>query len=56
MQAALHGRDFVTPVGIKTLARPVLEHRLMLRPEFEIEGMTAADAVEYALEAVPVPV
>ena len=36
--AALHGRDFVTPDDIKIMAVPVLEHRLILRPEFEIEG------------------
>src|SRR6266851_2714514 len=36
--AALAARDFVTPDDIKTMAVPVLEHRLILRPEFEIEG------------------
>ncbi len=39
--AALAGRDFVTPDDVKALAVPVLEHRLILRPEFEIEGMSA---------------
>src|SRR4030042_5234128 len=38
--AALAGRDFVTPDDIKTMSVPVLEHRLILRPEFEIEGLT----------------
>ena len=36
--AAMAGRDFVTPDDIKAMAVPVLEHRLILRPEFEIEG------------------
>jgi MoxR-like ATPase len=54
--AALAGRDFVTPDDAKAMAIPVLEHRLILRPEFEIEGMTAAEAVQKVLESVAVPV
>jgi MoxR-like ATPase len=56
VHAALAGRDFVTPDDVKALARPVLEHRLILRPEFEIEGMTAAEAVDKIVEGVSVPV
>jgi MoxR-like ATPase len=54
--AALAGRDFVTPDDVKAMAIPVLEHRLILRPEFEIEGMTAAESVQKILESVTVPV
>jgi MoxR-like ATPase len=54
--AALHSRDFVTPDDVKAMAIPVLEHRLILRPEFEIEGMTPAEAVQKILETVAVPV
>jgi MoxR-like ATPase len=54
--AAIAGRDFVTPDDVKAMAIPVLEHRLILRPEFEIEGMTAAEAIEKILESVAVPV
>jgi len=54
--AALQSRDFVTPDDVKSLARPVLEHRLILRPEFEIEGMTPAEAIEKIVESVAVPV
>ncbi len=54
--AALNRRDFVTPDDVKSLARPVLEHRLILRPEFEIEGMTPAEAIEKIVEGVAVPV
>jgi len=54
--AALELRDFVTPDDVKAMAVPVLEHRLILRPEFEIEGMTAAEAVGKILESVAVPV
>ena len=54
--AALANRDFVTPDDVKAMAVPVLEHRLILRPEFEIEGMTASEAVQKILEGVTVPV
>src|SRR5450432_2648317 len=53
--AALSGRDFVTPDDLRSLARPVLEHRLVLRPEFELEGLDAAGAVAQILERVAVP-
>ncbi len=43
--AALDGRDFVTPDDVRALAAPVLEHRLVLRPEFEIEGLTLAEVI-----------
>ena len=53
--AALAGRAFVTPDDITALAGPVLQHRIVLRPEAELERYDAADAVRTALEAVPVP-
>jgi MoxR-like ATPase len=53
--AALSGRDFVTPDDVKRLSQPVLEHRLILRPEFELEGSTVSEAIERILQAVPVP-
>ncbi len=56
VHAALDKRDFVTPDDVKALARPVLEHRLILRPEFEIEGMTAGEAIDKIVESVAVPV
>ncbi len=54
--AALANRDFVTPDDVKAMSVPVLEHRLILRPEFEIEGMTTVEAVQKILEEVTVPV
>jgi MoxR-like ATPase len=54
-QAAIAGRDFVTPDDIKLMAVPVLEHRLILRPEFEIEGMTVPEVIGKILEQVAVP-
>jgi MoxR-like ATPase len=53
--AALQGRDFVTPDDIKSMALPVLEHRLVLRPEFEIELLTVAELIGQVLEKVAVP-
>jgi len=53
--AAISGRDFVTPDDIKTMALPVLEHRLVLRPEFEIEGVTEAEVVDQILQKIAVP-
>src|SRR5439155_7691791 len=41
--AIVSGRDFVTPDDIKAMAVPVLEHRLILRPEFEIEGLVVPE-------------
>ena len=53
--ATINGRDFVTPDDIKTMAYPVLEHRLILRPEYEIEGMTVKEVIEYILQEIEVP-
>jgi len=54
-RAALDGRDFVTPDDVKAMASAVLEHRLILRPEFEIEGVTVAEVIQKILEQVAVP-
>ncbi|MGN6333291.1 MAG: AAA family ATPase [Motilibacteraceae bacterium] len=53
--AWLSGRDYVTPDDVKALARPVLAHRVELRPEAELEGVTAASVLDGVLAAVPVP-
>jgi MoxR-like ATPase len=54
-RAALDMRDFVTPDDVRALAEPVLGHRMVLRPEFEIEGLTITELITRVLEAVPVP-
>jgi MoxR-like ATPase len=51
----LEERDFVLPEDIKTLAAPVLEHRMLLRPEFEMEGLEIREVITAVLEAVEVP-
>jgi MoxR-like ATPase len=53
--AALQGRDFVIPDDIKTLALPVLRHRLVLSPGAEIEGAVADRIVAAILDQTPVP-
>lgn len=55
VQAALAGRDFVTPDDVKTMLFPVLDHRLILRPEHELEGLTAREVIHGILEEVSVP-
>jgi MoxR-like ATPase len=53
--AALEERDFVLPEDVKVLAGPVLEHRMLLRPEFEMEGVEIREVIKSVLEAVEVP-
>ncbi|WP_159716996.1 MULTISPECIES: AAA family ATPase [Actinomyces] len=53
--AWLSGRAFVTPDDVKALALPVLRHRIELRAEAELEGVTAEAIVTGALRSVPVP-
>ena len=53
--ATIGDRDFVTPDDVKTMAYPVLEHRLILRPEYEIEGLTVREVVENILKEIAVP-
>jgi MoxR-like ATPase len=53
--AALAGRDFVSPDDIRSVALPTIEHRLLLRPESELEGVRAAEVIERILHEVPVP-
>ncbi|MDW8105996.1 MAG: MoxR family ATPase [Armatimonadota bacterium] len=53
--AVLRGRDFVTPDDVKQMASPALRHRLILRPEAEVEGLSADRVLSSILEATPVP-
>jgi len=53
--AAISGRDFVTPDDVKFMALPVLGHRLIMRAEFEIEGLTVSEVIEQVLQQVAVP-
>jgi len=53
--AALDGREFVTPDDVRAMAAPTLEHRLILRPESEIEGVRVLEVIRRILHEVPVP-
>ncbi|MBU4214634.1 MAG: MoxR family ATPase [Actinobacteria bacterium] len=53
--AWLQGRTYVTPDDVKALAHPTLRHRVSLRPEAELEGVTAESVLDSVLAAVPVP-
>lgn len=54
-QAAMDGRDYVIPDDVKASASPVLRHRIMLRPEADLEGVTPDQVIEDVLRAVEVP-
>ncbi|MDQ1706138.1 MAG: MoxR-like ATPase [Frankiaceae bacterium] len=53
--AWLSGRDFLTPDDVKALARPTLRHRISVRPEAELDGVTADGVLDGVLAAVAVP-
>ncbi len=53
--AAINGRDFVTPDDIQYVAYPVLNHRIILTPEREMEGMDVKDVVKDIIAKVEVP-
>jgi MoxR-like ATPase len=53
--AALRGRDFVTPEDVKDSTIVVLQHRLIVSPEKEMEGLRAEDIVKQIIESVEVP-
>jgi MoxR-like ATPase len=54
--AAMNGRDFITPDDVKSMALPALEHRLILRPEFELEGVSVSEIVENIVQDITVPI
>jgi MoxR-like ATPase len=53
--AAASGRSYVTPDDVKAMAQSTLAHRIILRPDAEIQGRTAAEVVARSLQGVPVP-
>lgn len=53
--AILRGRDFVTPEDIKEVAIPVLNHRVVVAPEREMEGMTSNDIIQQILDTIEIP-
>ena len=53
--AAIRGRDFVTPDDIQFVAAPVLNHRLILTPEAEMEGTRVEDVIHEIVQSIEVP-
>ncbi len=53
--ALMDGRDFVTPDDVKMMVYPVLRHRIILKPEAEIEGITPDESLDAVLTQVKVP-
>jgi len=53
--AYLEGRSYVIPDDVKAVALPALVHRIILKPEYEVEGVTTSQVVNDVLNKVPVP-
>ena len=53
--AVLQGRDFVTPDDVRVMVRPVMGHRLILRPEYEIEGVSIEEVIDRIVQGIEVP-
>ena len=53
--AAIRGRDFVTPEDIKEAAIPVLQHRVIVTPEREMEGISSIEIIRQIIESVEIP-
>ena len=53
--AAMAGRDFVTPDDVRAIAIQALEHRIILQPESELEGVRISEVMDRILHEVPVP-
>ena len=53
--AALRGRDFVTPDDVQTVCYPVLNHRIILSPEKEMEGVTVESVIKEMIQNIEVP-
>ncbi|NJO52737.1 MAG: magnesium chelatase, partial [Leptolyngbyaceae cyanobacterium RM2_2_4] len=54
-RAWLAGRDYVTPDDVKAIAPPLLRHRLILRPEAQLDGLQLDGVVSSLLNQVAVP-
>lgn len=53
--AAIQGRDYTTPEDIQYLLRPVIEHRVVLTPEAELQGVTLEEISRQIIQQVEVP-
>jgi len=53
--AAINGRDFVKPEDIKEIVYPVLNHRIILSPEKEMEGVSTKKVISQIVDSVEIP-
>ena len=53
--AAMEGRDYLLPDDVKAVALPVLRHRLLLKPEADLEGLTTDQVIQQVLSTVEIP-
>jgi MoxR-like ATPase len=53
--AAMEGRDYLIPDDVKAAAPPVLRHRLLVKPEADLEGISSDSVVAEVLAVVEVP-
>lgn len=53
--AAIRGRDFVTPEDIKDATIPVLQHRVIVTPEREMEGLSSVEIIKQIIENIEIP-
>lgn len=54
-RALVKGRDYVSPADVKVVAPNALRHRVMLKPEAELEGLTVDNFISELLDKVPIP-
>jgi MoxR-like ATPase len=54
--AGIHGRDYILPDDIKSLALPVLCHRMIVSPQAQLHGRSVEEMIKDIITAVPVPV
>jgi MoxR-like ATPase len=55
-KAYIEGRDFVVPDDIKSLFESVMSHRIILKPESKLKGITEKEVIERAIQRVEVPI
>jgi len=53
--AAIEGRDFLIPDDVKSIAPPILRHRMILKPEADLEGVTPDQVVSEVVAGIAVP-
>jgi MoxR-like ATPase len=53
--AGMDGRDYLLPDDVKAAALPVFRHRILLKPEADLEGLTSDQVIKQVVAAVEVP-